>query len=116
MIFYGFHFFVWKGAGSPIYLSVDPLLEDTVALYTSVGQHLVHYGKDKNKVAQHLYDPFKIQAKYWHNSNISAHGDGGPRSPSAHAWLFACPPISMSEILLANVSAESPSNISPNPS
>ena len=47
---------------------------------------------------------------------ISAHADGGPRSPSAHAGLFARPPISMSGNFLAHVSAESPSNISPNPS
>ena len=47
---------------------------------------------------------------------ISAHADGGPRSPSAHAELFARPPISMSGNFLAHMSAESPSNISPNPS
>ena len=47
---------------------------------------------------------------------ISAHADGGPCSPSAHAGLFARPPISMSGNFLAHVSAESPSNISPNPS
>ena len=47
---------------------------------------------------------------------ISAHADGGPRSPSAHAGPFARPPISMSGNFLALVSAESPSNISPNPS
>ena len=47
---------------------------------------------------------------------ISAHADGGPRSPSAHAWPFARPPISMSGNFPAHVSAESPPNISPNPS
>ena len=47
---------------------------------------------------------------------ISAHADGGPRSPSAHAGPFARPPISMRGNFLAHVSAESPSNISPNPS
>ena len=46
----------------------------------------------------------------------SAHADGGPRSPSAHAGPFVRPPISMSGNFLAHVSAESPSNISPNPS
>ena len=45
---------------------------------------------------------------------ISAHADGGPRSPSAHAGPFARPPISMSGNFLPHVSAESPSNISPN--
>ncbi len=50
------------------------------------------------------------------NEKISAHADGGPRSPSAHAGPFARPPISMSGNFLAHVSAESPSNISPNPS
>ena len=49
-------------------------------------------------------------------STISAHADGGPRSPSAHAGPFARPPISMRGNFLAHVSAESPSNISPNPS
>ena len=29
---------------------------------------------------------------------ISAHADGGPRSPSAHAWRSACPPIDTSGI------------------
>ena len=47
---------------------------------------------------------------------ISAHTDGGPRSPSAHAGPFARPPISMSGNFLPHMSAESPSNISPNPS
>ena len=50
------------------------------------------------------------------SGTISAHADGGPRSPSAHAGPFAHPPISMSGNFLAHVSAESPSNISPNPS
>ena len=60
--------------------------------------------------------------KNWHKSlakngeKISAHADGGPRSPSAHAGPFARPPISMSGNFLAHMSAESPSNISPNPS
>ena len=37
---------------------------------------------------------------------ISTHIDGGPRSPSAHAWPFAHPPISMSENFPPQVSAE----------
>ena len=49
-------------------------------------------------------------------SRNSAYADGGPRSPSAHAGPFARPPISISGNFLAHVSAESPSNISPNPS
>ena len=47
---------------------------------------------------------------------ISAHTDGVPRSPSAHHWPFARPLISMSGNFPAHMSAESPSNISPNPS
>ena len=45
----------------------------------------------------------------------SASADGGPRSPSAHAWRSAQPTIGTSGIFPAHVSAESPSNISPNP-
>ena len=59
--------------------------------------------RDISKIKQHIY-------------GISTHVDGGPRSPSAHAGPFARPPISTSGNFLAHVSAESPSNISPNPS
>ena len=62
------------------------------------------------KKAVHLNFEEMIKGK------ISAHADGGPRSPSAHSGPFARPPISMSGNFLAHVSAESPSNISPNPS
>ena len=44
----------------------------------------------------------------------SASADGGPRSP--HAGHSAQPPIGTSGNFPARVSAESPSNISPNPS
>ena len=47
---------------------------------------------------------------------ISAHADGGPRSRVAHAIPSAQPPIDVSGNFTAHVSAESPSNISPNPS
>ena len=46
----------------------------------------------------------------------SASANGGPRSPSAHAWRSAQPPIGTSGIFPAQVSAESPSNMSPSPS
>ena len=49
------------------------------------------------------------------NKVISAHANGGPRSPSAHAWPLARPPISMSGNFSAHVSAGSPSNISLTP-
>ena len=58
----------------------------------------------------------QLYIRFMYNLLISAQADGGPRSPSAHAGPFACPPISMSGNFLAHVSAESPSNISPNPS
>ena len=46
----------------------------------------------------------------------SAHADGGPRSRVAHTIPSAQPPIDVSGNFPAHVSAESPSNISPNPS
>ena len=50
------------------------------------------------------------------NYQISARADGGPRSPSAHAWRFARPPIDTSGNFPEHMSAESPLNTSPNPS
>jgi hypothetical protein len=52
----------------------------------------------------------------WNIFKISARANGGPRSPSAHAWPFARPPIDTSGNFPANMSAESPLNTSPNPS
>ena len=42
---------------------------------------------------------FKVQCLY-----ISAHADGGPRSPSAHAWRSARPPIDTSGNFSAHMS------------
>ena len=53
------------------------------------------------------------QGKVKYTLNYARAG-GGPRSPSAHAWLFARPPINTSGNFLPHVSAESPLNISPN--
>ena len=61
-------------------------------------------------------DTSKINLSIYLRKRISAHADGGPHSLSAHAGPFARPPISMRGNFLAHVSAESPSNISPNPS
>jgi hypothetical protein len=47
---------------------------------------------------------------------ISAHANWGPSPGSAHARPSAQPPIDVSGNFPAQVSAESPSKISPNPS
>ena len=68
----------------------------------------VTFGSKSSDIFRNLLNEKPIQ--------ISAHADGGPRSPSAHVGPFAHSPISMSGNFLVHVSAKSPSNISPNPS
>ena len=62
-----------------------------------------------------IYLEPKSKTSHIHHLVNSAHADGGPRSPSAHVWPFARPPISMSGNFSTHMSAESPSNISPTP-
>ena len=73
-------------------------------------KHVVHknmVGATRSKAFGSLVVDYK---------NNSAHADGGPRSPSAHASPFARLPISMSGNFPAHMSAESTLNISPKPS
>jgi hypothetical protein len=57
-----------------------------------------------------------LREKWSENYSNSARTDGGPRSPSAHAWPFARPPIDTSGNFPAHMSSELPFNTSPNTS
>ena len=98
------------------------VLQETYCRYNYLLQKKSQHGCVRWALREHLIPPcYDFDCGGHHTNDMvgqvnSAHADGGPRSPSAHPGPFARPPISMSGNFLAHVSAESPSNISPNPS
>ena len=93
-------------------------------LKQNINQNQTYLTNNEQNFSSHFYWPifcvwfffWQFEEKKHEMIDNSAHADGGPRLPSAHAWPFARPPISMTGNFPAHVSAESPPNISPNPS